>query len=588
MSTVRFFSSILGQVYAQSNIMDWSRGVMNVNAPPIRANAWGGFYSGTGGGTGYPGLLYNQQTVEQYLAVLDMLSEVFMFSITGLAVRFISEAIIESMREIPSIFINVEDTELAEKIKNEVEIYLNKIDVINLIKRILNEFIYYGSYAFALDEEFNLHHLYDPHCVISIVTTNHQEVGYLVNTPSGMAIAPALDREEFDVMDARIFKIGMPDIILYSRLFTNGEKLEEYISYLEEGSYRVKSFSKFYRSNEKDLIVRKDSFIRKYVFAASLPLFYYSRVKLREYIIKDLVIALITLRDLLFPFVLTMTFDNPSLYFETQNYADQLETILNSYVDVAGIIGVKADLTRILYSLTYSVRVLPDYKGSISSLQPLNTDLFTQKVDRYKSDMKEILEDILNEVGIPIDAFTAKTTYWEALRQSERFTSKAKTVASSINKAFSTLCEVYVKKFVKDIPEDLHNFVSIDFFDTTMSSITRSSLAATEISNYMDTVMQLVDNTVSAITERQYFNITESINFVKSYLRYVIPHIETVIDWTKVEELAQQNQEGGGEEEEEDTWDFGAFGGGEEEEETETGEEIGGEVEVGEEETEVE
>ncbi|MEM5878819.1 MAG: hypothetical protein QXF12_08155, partial [Candidatus Aenigmatarchaeota archaeon] len=418
MSALRFFSSFLAGLFYQSNIYD-NRSMLNAGMPQRIYNSSIGGYSAT---TGYPGLLYNQQTVEQYLAIMDMLAELFMFSVTGLAVRYISEAVLESMKPNISVYVEHEEEKLSNKYIDKCYKYLDRIGYKDIIYRILPEFIYYGNYSFALDEDYNLLNLYDPYCAISLLGKNQEEVGYILNTPAGMAFAKK--------SDSNIFRIGNLDMMLYSR--TYDIKLTEEEMLEVSNSRRARNFSKFY--NNSSLFKQNSGYIREYVFAASLPLFYYSRVKLREYIIKDLIIMLITIRDLLFPTVLTLSHDyaGTNAGFQVVNLVDQLENILNSYVDIGGIIGVKSDLSRILNTLTYSIRVLPDYKGAISGLNGLDTSKFLEKVDRYKGDLSELLENILSDIGIPIEAFTSKSTYWESLRQSERFSSKVNSVVGTI------------------------------------------------------------------------------------------------------------------------------------------------------------
>ncbi|MEM5877276.1 MAG: hypothetical protein QXF12_00190 [Candidatus Aenigmatarchaeota archaeon] len=519
MSALRFFSSFISGLFYQSNIYD-NRSMLNYGMPQRSYS----LSTGYDGSSGYPGLLYNQQTVEQYLAIMDMLAELFMFSVTGLAVRYISEAVLESMKPSVSVYVTAEDEKLSNKYIDKCYKYLDKIGYKDIIYRILPEFVYYGNYSFALDEDFNLLNLYDPYCAISLLGKNQEEIGYILNTPNGMAFARK--------SDSNIFRIGNLDMMLYSRNYDIKLSEEEMLEI--SNSRRARNFSKFY--NQSSLLKQNSGYIREYVFSASLPLFYYSRVKLREYIIKDLIIMLITIRDLLFPTVLTLSHDyaGTNAGFQVVNLVDQLENILNSYVDIGGIIGVKSDLTRILNTLTYSIRVLPDYKGAISSLNGLDTSRFLEKVDRYKGDLTELLENILSDIGIPIEAFTSKSTYWESLRQSERFSSKVNSVVSTIENSFKNLLEKYLKSKYPDLKQK-NNFVSIKLFDDPMGRISKSSNALETVSSYLSGSLDLIESMVEKVNN-EYYNKEELINFIKTNLSYVISNIETIVNWEKVKE----------------------------------------------------
>lgn len=544
MSIRKFFSSVLWQFLGgpYSIAADYgSRGFDSYGWINSRTR-----FAGYAGGTSYPGILYNQQTVEQYLAVLDMLGEVFMYSITGLSVRYITEAILESRKDDFSVSTSLEDQELAAEVTKQVIDYLNRINIKTIIPRILPELIYYGSYSFALDEDFNLINLYDPYSVISLLGENHKEVGYLVNTPSGVGFVFA--------NESNILRIGTPDIMLYSRVFALDELYENQIDKFEQSSPRVKNFTKFYKESTLFKKDAKNAYVRRFMFAAATPLFYYSRMRLREYIMKELILMLVTIRDLLFPIVLTMQYDFAGTAFQVQNLADQIENILNSYIDVAGFIGVKANLSTILNMITYSIRVLPDYRGAITNLSGLDTSKFIEKIDRYKSDLAELQENILAEIGIPTEGYTSKSTYWESIRQSERFASKVVSIAKNIEMSFSLLAEKYIKSKYRDL-RDINNFIHVNIFDTTIGTFSRAINAAEQISSFLNSAYEIINSSIEQL-ENEHFNKEKLVEFIKSYTRYVVPDIDHLVEWDKVlknksseedlgEEGFEEEEEGG-------------------------------------------
>ncbi|MCS7318145.1 MAG: hypothetical protein NZZ41_07580, partial [Candidatus Dojkabacteria bacterium] len=533
MSARKFFSSVLWQFLGGPYSIAADHGARGFDSYGwINSRTR---FSGYAGGTSYPGILYNQQTVEQYLAILDMLGEVFMYSITGLSVRYIAEAILESRKDDFSVVTSLEDQELSAEITKEVIDYLNRINIKNIIPRILPELIYYGSYSFAIDEDFNLLNLYDPYSVISLLGENHSEVGYLVNTPSGVGFVFA--------NESNIFRIGTPDIILYSRIFALDELYEEQVDLFEKSSPRVKNFSKFYKESSLFKKDAKNSYVRRFMFAAATPLFYYSRMRLREYIMKELILMLITIRDLLFPVVLTMQYDFAGTSFQIQNLADQIENILNSYIDIGGFIGVKANLSTVLNMITYSIRVLPDYRGAITNLSGIDTSKFIEKIDRYKSDLNELLENILSEIGIPTEGYTSKSTYWESIKQSERFASKIISIEKNIETSFSLLAEKYIKSKYREL-SDANNFIHVNIFDTTIGNFSRFINAAEQISSFLNSAYEIISSSIEQM-DNDYFNKEKLVEFIKSYTRYVVPDIDHLVDWNKLlKEKASSEEEG--------------------------------------------
>ncbi len=562
MSVTRFFSSLIGGVFAAGNVVDagynpylqgWS------NGPPVRGQK--------GAGTNYPTLLYNQQTVEQYLAVLDMLSEMYMFSIAGISTKFISEAVLTSMTKDISVTVNLKRNkkDLEKVIASEVQKYLNKIDIKNLIRYVINDVVYYGSYSFWVDAKtLDLEYLYDPYAVITVLGKNQNPIGYLLNTHSGMVFV----RKE----DANIFRIGSDEIVLYSRIYSLNE--EDIKGYLENSSERARKFINHY-ANSALKNIDTNSFIRDYAFSAALPLFYYSRMRLREYVLKEIVIALVTLRDLLFPTVYTMLYDYPAVNYTVQNLADQIEDILNSYVDVAGLIGVKGDLTRVLNMITYSVRVLPDFKGFLSNLNAIDTSKMTEKIDKYKSDLNELLEQILNEIAIPSEAFTGRSTYWESLRQSDRFSTKIANICASIENSISNFLESIMPKIIKQNMIKESGYLKVKLFDLTIADIAKMQNSIETIQNYVTTAFDTLSDTIDRIKSMEHTKPEVTTEFAKNVLYYVFPDVDKMIDFKNLIKTAKEELTGDVEEDEDFDYSFERRASGSQEEETEEPEETG-------------
>lgn len=537
MSIFRFFSSFIGGIFAAGNTIDggynallqgWS------NGPPVRGQK--------GLGTGYPTLLYNQQTVEQYLAVLDMLTEMYMFSVAGISTKFISEAVLASMSKEISVAVNLNknDKKLEKVIDREVKKYLDRINIRKILQNVINDVVYYGSYSFWVDQyNLDLEYLYDPHAVINVLGKNQKAIGYLLNTHSGMVFLP---RE-----DANIFRIGNDDLILYSKIYTLDE--DEIKNQLENSSERAKKFIAHYANSPLKEIDEK-SFKRDYAFSAALPLFYYSRMRLREYILKEIVIALVTLRDLLFPTVYTINYDYPAVNYTVQTLVDQIEDILNSYVDVAGLIGVKGDLSRILNMLTYSVRVLPDFRGHISNLNPLDTSKMTEKIDKYKGDLGELLEQILNEIAVPSEAFVGRSTYWESLRQSDRFIAKISNICSAIENSISYFLESITPKLIKQRMIKESGFLKIKIFDLTIAEIARMQNAIETIQSYVTASFETLSSAIEGVKNTENTNPEYTAQFIKNTLYYIFPNIEQIVDFKTLIKEAKENA--ASEEEEED------------------------------------
>ena len=515
MSILKFFSGFFGYLF-RGNIYSYGPqgGSYGLGAPMRSAR----FASPS---TSYPSLLYNQQTIEQYLAILDMLTEVYMFSISGVATRYIADVILESIRDDLSVTINSKSENFNKKVSEYIIGYFNEVNMRDIIKRVLPDIVYYGSFSFYINDRQELVSLYDPHCIITIRSNNYRPVGYLINGVNGMRIMP--------IEHARMFTIGHDDLYLYSSFAQiQDEYLDELLEYLNKPQSRLGAFSKI---RDKLLKEEKEDLFRKYVFTAPTPLFYYTRMQLREYIVKQVVLALTTLRDLLFPLVYTLQYEYPAVSFTVENLADRIEDILNEYVDISGFMGVKGNLAQILNMITYSIRVLPDFRGSIANLQPIDTDTISRKLDKYKGDLEELLQRIIDDIGVP---FNEKSTYWETAKQNERAATKINSITTAIDASLTNLARWLIKQ---KYPNAKDYQIYISLFDLSYGKLVRMQNAVSNINEYLSSSLDTIRNTIDAITSEDlamYLNNQNIGEFLKSNLRHIFYNVNEMIDWETV------------------------------------------------------
>lgn len=474
--------------------------------------------------TSYPAFLYNLPTAEQYLAILDVLSEMQNFSITGLTTRMITDGLLSSMRD--DLHIIAPDSKHTDYIKKAISD--NQIPYI--LRGVLDDYIYYGSYTFVIGEEYELLPVYDPVSTVLIMGPRHDVKGYIVNTSEGMTI---LKEDEKPIL-----YFGTPNLLLYTNAFYLNE---DDLRYMIEESPRVRSIQKMF-SSVKD--GEFDPFVRHIVYRASAPLFYYSRVKLREYIIKQIVLSLITLKDLLYPVVYLLKHEVSGGSSMVQDLADQIENILNTYVDAAAITGVRASLQQVLASVTYNIRVLPDFMGSIADLASLDTTKITEKLEKYKTDLKDMLEEILGEVGVPADVVIGRSTWWESMKSSERFMNLVASKAKGIDMGLTNYAYYILSQKFKGVSPDQ---VRVSIFDLPSSKVSSLLTSNESIKGAIEGMFDTISAAIDKIKNTEHINKEVAMETIQSMLRLTIPNSNTIVDWEGILKEDSENVEEGSE-----------------------------------------
>lgn len=220
--------------------------------------------------------------------------------IVKLCTSFFTDYIINFLNEDSSEIVTIlnEDSTTNESVTERMnEILLAQIKLISYIKDHINDYVFYGGYGSMLpppsrDESghlvFRTEELYNPNAVV-IKRKKDPKTGLT----SEIYLAIGDDGNLYEIPDNEILYLGNPKLRL-----TND---------LEEG-WKEKKYSKPGKGDEKN----RDKVIKKESFITSEPLFYSSLIKLKELAVKELLVALITIRDLVSP----TFFAIPLIYLE--------------------------------------------------------------------------------------------------------------------------------------------------------------------------------------------------------------------------------------------------------------------------------
>lgn len=208
--------------------------------------------------------------------------------IVKLCTSFFSDYITNFINEESPELVTIlnDDSTTNESVTERLNNILTKeLKLTGYIKDHLYDYVYYGSYTSLIQTSrdegghlvFRTEELYNPNAVV-IKKRKDPKTG--LSTEIYLAIGD--DGNLYEVPDNEVLHIGNPKLRL-----TND---------LEEG-WKEKKYSKPKKGEEKN----RDKVIKKESYSASEPLFYSNMIKLKELATKELLIALITIRDLVSP-----------------------------------------------------------------------------------------------------------------------------------------------------------------------------------------------------------------------------------------------------------------------------------------------
>lgn len=304
-------------------------------------------------------------------------------NICGLFIDYLSTYIGDDSTNVISFDAKTADADERAKKVNKV---LHDIRYVSDLKLHLWEYIYYGSYCQRLDwdgtqRKFVKRLLQDPTKVVAKYSNNGL-VGYLV--PSKMGVIHEVD-------PLSIIMIGNPTLTLVDDM--SDQKDTELTMMISEA--------------DRD---DHDTIVGDIEYRGCKPLYYSIVGKVKEYLLKDQLINLLSIKDLIQPLVWAVSFDNNTPPDEAQQLTQNIENLCNKYSDVSVVIQSNFDLNALLDSINNNIKMFADYNNEATNMTALDLLKVTDRMQELRGDQDNIRGSILQACGIPESLFGGDAT----------------------------------------------------------------------------------------------------------------------------------------------------------------------------------
>lgn len=392
------------------------------------------------------------------------------------------------------------------------------IKIFDYIKDHIQEYVYFGGYFSMLrnkrDESghlrFRIEELNDP---IAVVAKKKRDSDGKMEE---VFLAKGDDNVIYEIPKTEIAYIASNNLRLENDLAKDWDK---------RSSYKKPSMSDKKDEDNRERVLKKESFF------ANEPLFYSLILKVKELIIKELLVSLISLRDLSSVQIFLLQFDK-SIPLETANElcakatklannTNELATFLTSQFDVVSFIE---------NTLTQSAKFVPDYNSTIggkNSMLPL--DKLSDKLLDIMQTLDQCKANVLGPLGLPSTILDSTSgSKWMVLQQSERANSRVASFMSGIKDSVTALvCAIYEVMYGKELDPSqvkLHicEKTSVEYNNQINQSESISSLV-TGMSTIMTNALQTLDQAGPLIDPEAY------LSYIQNLLKDVDPNTESII-----------------------------------------------------------
>lgn len=398
------------------------------------------------------------------------------------------------------------------------------IKILDYIKDHLQDYVYYGGYFSMLrsnrDElghlTFHIDELNDPIAVVSKKKRNKE------GKIEEVFLAKGDDNVIYEIPKNEIIYVASNNLRLENDLSKDWEKRH---------TYKTPGMSGKNDENNREHVIKKESYF------ANEPLFYSLILKVKELIIKELLVSLISLRDLSSVQIFLLQFDK-SIPLETaSDLCSKATKLANNTNELASFLTSQFDVVSFIENtLTQSAKFVPDYNSTLggkNSMLPL--DKLSDKLLDIMQTIDQCKANVLGPLGLPSTILDSTSgSKWMVLQQSERANSRIAAYMSGIKDSVTNLvCAIYEVMYNTELDSSR---IKLHICEKTSVEYNNQINQSESISNLVTGMSTIVTNALQTLDQAGPLIDAESyLGYIQNLLKDVDPGTENIITEETIE-----------------------------------------------------
>lgn len=517
---------------------------------PLRSNVFGsggrGSYSRIGGtSSGMFGdrdrqspLLGNaspSNRLSLYYKRVDELRGYQLLDISKLATNFFSDYIINFLVQNTGEVVTIVDEEGNRKDTETDrinEVLLKQIKIFDFIRDHVKDYVYYGEYFAMLchsrDDlghiKFRIEELYDP---ISVVTKKERDT--VDGEMKEVYLARGDDGKIYEIPENEGIYVGNINLRLVNDLDEGWNSRKE----------RKPSFGK--PSTEQE---NRNKVIRRESYSVGEPLFYSLILKVKELVIKELLISLISLRDLSSVQIFLLQFDKSTPLETANDLCAKTTKLANNTNELASFLTSQFDVVSFIENtLSQTAKFVPDYNatlGNKNNMLPL--DKLSDKLLDLMQNLDNCRNSVLSPLGIPSTILDSTSgSKWTILQQSERANSRITGFMDGIkDSVINLVCTIYRVMYQKDLDPSL---IKLHITEKTSVEYNNQINQSESISGLVSGITGIITNSLLALDQAAPLIDTKSyLGYIQNLIKDIDPNTESIISEDTIEKYTKWSE----------------------------------------------
>lgn len=440
--------------------------------------------------------------------------------ISKLATNFFADYVINFLKDSNQQVVTILDEEgnnnevVTERINN---VLIKDLKIFDYIRDHINESIFFGGYFSMLqttrDEtghlRFTSEELYDP---VTVIVKRQKNSDGIIEE---VFLARGDDGVIYEIPRNKAFYLGNLNLRL--------------INDLEEGWKEKKNKPKL--SGSKDKERNLDKVLQKCSYVSGEPLFYSLILKVKELVIKELLVSLISLRDLSSVQIFLLQFDKSTPLETANELCARTTKLANNTNELASFLTSQFDVVSFIENtLTQSAKFVPDFNatlGNKNSMLPL--DKLSDKLLDILQSLDSCKNGVLSPLGLPSTLLDSTSgSKWAILQQSERANSKVTSFMTGIKDSVSNLVQTIYRVLYDEeldparIKLHISEKTSVEYNNQLNQSESVSGVI-NGISNILQSSLQTLEGAAPLLEPQAY------LSYIQNLLKDIDPNTEPMI-----------------------------------------------------------
>nr|DAT14416.1 MAG TPA: portal [Bacteriophage sp.] len=387
-----------------------------------------------------------------------------------------------------------EDVPGHEELQSGINDIFKRLDILSETKTHLDQIMYSGSYCFKMsyDESKGEFTKYDLEFPTTVVTSfrGRNPISHLVISKKGSI---------YSVKPESIFRIGNADLPLYND---------------------IKNKADIGQSGE-------DSMVKTESMYAGTPLYYNIMAKIKEYLLKEQLISLISIKDLIQPYIMTLQITEGTSIDEGNKAARNVETMINRNSDISMVLSANMDINSLMSSISNNIKVFPDFKGGLGSMGDLDLSRITLKIIESENMQDIKRENIFTYNGIPRALYNGDTTKWEAIKSSQRLNTKINSIKVNITESLKIEARKIINMvYQRDIDLDM---INVNLFTKTDIDYNVSLINLDIINQMVGGIQQVLFSIQQTVSEVRFIDPQKLLEYAEDQLKIIDPDLKGLI-----------------------------------------------------------